>query len=180
LQLRINDRVKVIDEDFEGKVISVQAELVIIECQDGFEYNYSIFDLLRIGEDGKSEHKVRPIKEGVDNKTKPKYQSAKIEFSSQKPIIDLHLEVLCPNESFHSNHEALTYQINCCKETIELAIRKRIRNLIFIHGVGVGKLKTELRVMLRDNYPNIEFFDASYNHFGGGATEIIIHRINQL
>lgn len=180
MQLQINDRVKVIDEDFEGKVISVQRDSVTIECEDGFEYNYTLFDLIKIGEDGNSEHKIKPIEINTPNNKIPKHQSTSIELNSNKPIIDLHLEVLCPNESFYSNHEALSYQINCCKEAIEIAIRKRIRNLIFIHGVGVGKLKTELRIMLQENYPSIEYFDASYTQFGGGATEIIIHRLNRL
>lgn len=180
MQLEKNDRVKVVDEDFEGKVVQVSGESVVIECKDGFEYTFAIYDLIKIKEDGESEHRVKPISLEIEKKKVAQPIRSFIELKGAKPIVDLHLEELCPEEQFSSNHEALSYQLHHCRVVIETAIQKRIRNIVFIHGVGAGKLKLELRSMLEENYPTIEFFDASYNLFGGGATEIIIHRLNQL
>lgn len=180
MQLEKNDRVKVIDEDFEGKVVDVNKDTVVIECEDGFEYTFAIYDLIKIKEGGQSEHRVKPISIEIENKKVDQSLRSFIELKGTKPIVDLHLEELCPEERFSSNHEALSYQLHHCRMVIEMAIQKRIRNIVFIHGVGAGRLKLELRSMLEENYPTIEFFDASYNQFGGGATEIIIHRLNQL
>ena len=180
MQLKENDQVKVIDEDFEATVKLVKGDSVIIECEDGFEYTYEIYKLIKIKSDGDSEHIVKPISFETANSSKPSNLANQVALKGIKPEIDLHIEELCPNEKFRTNHEALVFQLNYCRKVIETAIRNRKRNLVFIHGLGAGKLKQELRNMLNETYPTIEFFDASYQTYGAGATEIIIHKLNKL
>ncbi len=48
--------------------------------------------------------------------------------------------------------------------------------MVFIHGVGAGTLKNELRKSLTKDYPQLYFQDASFKEYGFGATMIIIRR----
>ena len=54
---------------------------------------------------------------------------------------------------------------------MDFAIRKRIQKLVFIHGVGEGVLKSELDFLL-GRYDNLKFYDADYQKYGVGATEV--------
>jgi dsDNA-specific endonuclease/ATPase MutS2 len=54
------------------------------------------------------------------------------------------------------------------------AIANGIKKLIVIHGVGNGKLKQEITAILK-GIEGVSFHDASYKHYGFGATEILIH-----
>jgi dsDNA-specific endonuclease/ATPase MutS2 len=51
--------------------------------------------------------------------------------------------------------------------------------MVFIHGRGRGILREELRKMLAEEYPHIEYFDGNYMRYGSGATEIIIHGLGK-
>jgi dsDNA-specific endonuclease/ATPase MutS2 len=46
--------------------------------------------------------------------------------------------------------------------------------VIFIHGIGEGVLKRELQYLLK-KYP-VDFYDASYQKYGLGATEVYIYQ----
>jgi hypothetical protein len=50
-------------------------------------------------------------------------------------------------------------------------MRKRIQKIVFIHGVGEGILKAELDFLL-GRYDNLKFYDADYQKYGLGATEV--------
>ena len=45
--------------------------------------------------------------------------------------------------------------------------------IVFIHGVGEGVLKEELGYLFR-KYDNVKFYDADYQKYGLGATEVYI------
>jgi DNA-nicking Smr family endonuclease len=55
------------------------------------------------------------------------------------------------------------------------AEEKKIPRVVFIHGVGQGVLRQEIRKILNDYYPHCEFMDAPYHTYGYGATEVRIH-----
>ena len=46
------------------------------------------------------------------------------------------------------------------------------RKIVVIHGVGEGVLRHEIRKELDIYHPYFEYYDASYDQFGYGATEI--------
>jgi dsDNA-specific endonuclease/ATPase MutS2 len=55
------------------------------------------------------------------------------------------------------------------------AIRAGMREIVFIHGVGSGKLKEEIRRILAEEYPSCSFQDAPFSRYGfGGATLVAI------
>ena len=73
-----------------------------------------------------------------------------------------------------SNYEMLQIQINTAKNNLEMAIRNRRQRLVFIHGIGEGILKNELYKLFK-KYP-LEYYDASYQKYGQGATEVFIYQ----
>jgi hypothetical protein len=56
-------------------------------------------------------------------------------------------------------------------------MEKRISRIVFIHGVGEGILKEELGYLLR-RYDNLRYYDAEYQKYGLGATEVYIFQNN--
>lgn len=175
------DKVTVIDEDLSGTVIKLDGKWVVFECEDGFEYRYPASSLYRIGEDGELYMNPAEFKIPAKDEDLPKAPQGlpAINFKGGKASFDLHLEELLPDARVHPA-EALEIQLNYARTVIQKAIQLRVRQLVFIHGVGQGVLRDELRKMLRDNFPNIEFFDGDYQKFGPGATEVIIHGLGSI
>ncbi|UPT65640.1 MAG: DUF2027 domain-containing protein [Sphingobacteriales bacterium JAD_PAG50586_3] len=85
--------------------------------------------------------------------------------------VDLHIEELLDNMQGLTNGEMLEIQLTHARKKLEEAVIRRCRKVVFIHGVGNGRLKTEIRNLLT-NYTGLEFFDASLAKYGHGATEV--------
>jgi hypothetical protein len=85
--------------------------------------------------------------------------------------VDLHIEELIDNMTGLTNGDMLQIQLTHARKKLEDAVIRRCRKVVFIHGVGNGRLKTEIRQMLQ-GYTGLEFFDASLSKYGQGATEV--------
>jgi hypothetical protein len=90
--------------------------------------------------------------------------------------VDLHIDELVESIEGKNNLELLTIQLGYFQDCLEAFISKRFSKIIFIHGVGNGRLKTELRQILKDSYPKLPFYDASMSKYGLGATEVVIYQ----
>jgi hypothetical protein len=188
MEIEVGNTVFVIDEDLSGKVTRVEGNRLSFECEDGFEYTYYIDQLIVIDEDGTAKHEVKAynikseksyIKAPIEDNPSHFFEE-KIKFKGKKPEFDLHIEEVAPQAKFNTKHEALLFQMDFVRHVINLAYRRRVSRLVFVHGVGKGVLREQLRIMLTNDYPNIEFFDGPYNKFGNGATEIVIHGMGKL
>jgi hypothetical protein len=87
--------------------------------------------------------------------------------------INLHIEELLDNYKGMSNAEIIQVQLKHFQTALDTAINKHFRKLIVIHGVGNGRLKQEVRTIIT-SYDHLKYYDASYNKYGFGATEIVI------
>lgn len=85
--------------------------------------------------------------------------------------VDLHIEELLDDMRGLTNGEMLQIQLTHARKKLEDAVIRRCRKVVFIHGVGNGRLKTEIRRMLQE-YSGLEFFDAPLSKYGQGATEV--------
>ncbi len=182
MRLEVGDQVKLVDEDLRGVVVKVSENLITVQSEEGFDYQYPKEALIKLETDGSVQHTV-VINQDLSSKlstSKVNRVPSFIDLSGKKPIIDLHIETLNPLRSFNTNHEALLFQLEAVEQAILQAKLKRWRNLIFIHGVGSGKLRKSLQDLLSEKYPEVEYFDASYKNYGQGAIEIIIHGLGQL
>jgi len=64
-------------------------------------------------------------------------------------------------------------QIETAKRRLEFGFQNRIQRIVFIHGVGEGVLKLELEYLFK-RYESLKFYDANYQKYGQGATEVYI------
>jgi hypothetical protein len=86
--------------------------------------------------------------------------------------IDLHIEKLRNDYSGLTNGDILRIQMNCFRSALEDAISNKVKRIVFIHGVGNGTLKLEIRNELKRNYPEVTCQDASFKEYGFGATMV--------
>jgi DNA-nicking Smr family endonuclease len=85
--------------------------------------------------------------------------------------IDLHLKPA------QSAADVIERQITRFRGELAGAVRRGDREIIFIHGVGSGRLKEEIRRILREEYPSCLFQDAPFSRYGyGGATLVTIRK----
>ncbi len=89
---------------------------------------------------------------------------------ADKEEVDLHIHAIVDNYSRLSEGEILRIQMDKFARSLENAIRRNTRNIVFIHGVGNGKLKFEIRKTLDTKYPDLTYQDASFKEYGFGAT----------
>jgi len=87
--------------------------------------------------------------------------------------IDLHAEELMEFPKRYSNGQILQLQMDHFVAALDGALVKNAKRLVVIHGIGTGKLKSEIMAYLRTNgFTRVQ--DASYAKYGFGATEIIL------
>ena len=87
--------------------------------------------------------------------------------------IDLHIHELIDDIRGLSNAEMLNIQLKKFIEVMEANKSNKGKKVVFIHGVGNGTLKTELRKQLEQKYKGIYFLDASFKEYGFGATMVV-------
>lgn len=84
--------------------------------------------------------------------------------------VDLHIEELMENWSGMSNAQLLDVQLRRVQKEMDEAIAAHMRKVVFIHGIGNGRLKTEVRKVL-SAYKGVRINDGSFARYGFGATE---------
>ena len=176
-RFNVGDKVEVIDETINGLVTHVNSDVIKIETEDGFEIAYKATQLVKISgqiqvsnyDVAKIKHEKLASKKRKVNRVKPK------ERNMPKMEVDLHIHQLTDTTRGMNNFDMLNIQLETAKRQLEFAIRKRIQKVVFIHGVGEGVLKEELKYLF-NKYDNVTFYDAEYKKYGLGATEVYIYQ----
>jgi hypothetical protein len=88
--------------------------------------------------------------------------------------IDLHIHELLDDVRGLSNGEMLQVQLKKFHQVMEECQTKKGQKIVFIHGVGNGVLKQEVRKLLDSKYKKHYYQDASFKEYGYGATMVII------
>ncbi|MBN1599785.1 MAG: DUF2027 domain-containing protein [Bacteroidales bacterium] len=112
---------------------------------------------------------VAKIKEAEQEKKK----SAKA-YENLTEEVDLHIEEIIDDHKEMSNGEIINIQLGRFETALETALRGKTKKIIFIHGVGNGKLKYEMRKKLDRKYPDLKYQDASFREYGYGATIVYL------
>ena len=179
---KVNDFVSVLDDDLSGKIKRIEGDIIYIETLDGFELSFHKNEIIKMeGKSGfsKSIFSEKSLKEVVAEKERPKRRPT----ARKKPKerneatmeVDLHIHQLVPSTKNMSNFDMLTLQLDTAKRKLEYAMANRISKVVFIHGVGEGVLKLELEYLFR-RYDNLKYYDANYQKYGLGATEVYIYQ----
>jgi len=179
MNFKVGDLVSVLDEDLKGVIVNI-ADTITIETSEGFELEFSKSELIKVETDTTLRTNVfsnASLNEVVSQKEIPKKKSNKVKPKERyQPTleVDLHIHQLTKSTKGMTNHDMLTLQIDTAKRQLEFAIRKRIKKIVFIHGKGDGVLKLELEYLF-GRY-NVKFYEANYQKYGLGATEVYIYQ----
>lgn len=89
--------------------------------------------------------------------------------------VDLHIEELVDKPKELSNQQMLDIQMSRFQTALEGARKTpKTKKIVFIHGVGNGRLRYEIRKHLDRYYPNLDYQDASFKEYGYGATLVFV------
>ncbi|HET6992807.1 MAG TPA: DUF2027 domain-containing protein, partial [Bacteroidia bacterium] len=108
------------------------------------------------------------------NKSDKKTSTPHLKNQVLEKEIDLHIEELLDNWSGMTNAQLIDVQLKKMQKELDEAIANHYQRIIFIHGVGNGRLKSEVRRILA-GYKGIRFHDASLQRYGFGATEVLLY-----
>lgn len=164
----VGAKVRYLTEAGEGRIVDEGNRGFLVLDEDGFErwfqkshlvlVDHTLESILKSSE---TENKDRTVR---SYNPRPKKQSQVLE-------VDLHIHELLEFDSHLSDHEKLVHQLNVARHQIEKARRGHYKKVILIHGVGKGVLKEKIHEML-SGMERLEFYDASLQKYGKGATEI--------
>ncbi len=179
------DKVIFINDTGRGRVLEVLPNGDLkVEDENGFDYVVKATAVM------KEQGNLNKVVDNIDeydvqiaaNKDQPKLSKLERQVINSEPFskyspdtleVDLHIENLVDHPKKLSNGEIVEVQLKVFERMLRKAIEQRKRRAIFIHGVGQGVLRTEIRNLLA-YYPNVLFQDASYKTYGYGATEVLI------
>lgn len=182
MAFKVGDNVMVLDENLAGVIKSITGNSISLETEDGFLLEFNSKELvLNTGENAlhtglfnkSSINKVLSEKEQPKRRNQAKTR-AKDRYEPTMEV-DLHIHQLVKSYRGMSNHEILTTQLDTARHKLDWAIKKRIQKIVFIHGVGEGVLKMELDYLF-GRYDSVKFYDANYQKYGLGATEVYIYQ----
>lgn len=192
---KIGDRVSFLNDIGGGIIRSFNGDdEAMVESEDGFEVPYPLDELVLIGTRDEEEKAYKLDHDVVDGFVEkrlltPEKQKKEAEFDRKfrhlPPMtkrrkedvieVDLHIHQLVDDESGLEPHQKLDIQMKHFERMMETAIRDKRDRVVFIHGVGQGVLKNEIRKAL-EFYPECSFRDAPFHTYGvHGATEVTIH-----
>ncbi|MEW4922707.1 Smr/MutS family protein [Algibacter sp. 2305UL17-15] len=182
MRFKIGNRVAVLDEELSGVVKQIDETTVTLETEDGFLLDFEAHELVLLDTDNDLDaavfsnsnvNEVLSEKEGGKRKS---HKRVKPKERSQPAMeVDLHINQLVRSSRGMTNFDMLNLQMQTAKRQLEFAISKRIQRIVFIHGVGEGVLKAELESLF-GRYDNLKYYDANYQKYGLGATEVYFYQ----
>ena len=191
-KFQIGDFVRFLNDEGEGYIIQFPAEhLALVEDSSGFAFEHEIAELVLVPNQQKEMQQYNSIvpstREMLDRNMdseavrvaardfKSRYNeraSSVLPNSGQDFEVDLHIHELMDHYSSMSNGEIVEVQMQHFERMLRIAEERKVKKIIFIHGVGQGVLRQEIRQHLRMYYPQCEFLDGNYQKYGHGATEV--------
>lgn len=177
MKFKIGDTVETIDDNIYGIITKIIEDVITIEDNDGFEFQFEVNELILSISENSIENAIystdieaiKKEKESQKRKSVPTVRPK--ERNAPKFEVDLHIHHLTKSSRGMSNFEMLNLQLDTARGQLEFAMRKRIPKIVFIHGVGEGVLRQELETLF-GRYNNVKFYDADYKTYGLGATEV--------
>lgn len=140
---------------------------------DFFEENAMVFTIV----DTQKEVLVKSLSDKVIEKSiaqkdiKPK-QVIKVQ-EPELVEVDLHIHEIVDNYTSLQPGEMLEIQLARFSTALDTGIKSNTtRKMVFIHGLGNGKLKNEIIRKLQREYPKLRYQDASFKEYGFGATMV--------
>ena len=192
-KVKVGDRVKFLNDVGEGVVIKVETSIAIVEDESGFDHEYDLAELLPVGGEVEEEERYgnnlpdmsEVLAGDISEEKQKKLQEAfDIKYANERATnqkrrgefmeVDLHFHELVEDMSGLKDRTKLDIQLNHFERMMRIAAEQRIRKVIFIHGVGQGVLRHQIRSRLEMYYPECSVRDANPREYGSGATEVLL------
>jgi len=169
-----------IEKTIEIKAIKFAKESSFKE-NDYFHENAMLIDVFEYSLNSELEkfskddlQKIIKEKQESDNYAKQLSTKYKTKQKAELIEVDLHIQHLIDNYKNLSNGEIVEIQMERFHSELSNAIKNKADKIVFIHGVGKGVLKNELRRSLERDYKKLRFQDASFKEYGYGATIVFL------
>lgn len=176
---------KFLNDTRSGVVVGMDGGLVVVEDEDGFEIPVAPGELIlqsaeldRVLRDTSVTHTdkapARPATKAATPLPNEKYRIHHSHNDRDRFMeVDLHIHELIDSNRGLSNYDMLRLQLSHFERMIELARNLRIKRVVFIHGVGEGVLKSEIRKALQYE-ARCRYRDADFRVYGSGGTEVLL------
>jgi hypothetical protein len=172
MSFNVGDKVRFLSDVGEAEVMEHRGDEVRVMRDDGFDAWYPQNELVLIDRNdllAKSvfSGEIHPKDQEVIRVNKSQV------FTPDTNVmeVDLHIHNLVENERLVSKDKMLDIQMYHARRAIDEARARKVRRLILIHGIGQGILRTSIMKLL-DGYDRLQYYDASYQKYGKGATEV--------
>jgi hypothetical protein len=118
---------------------------------------------------------VFPLRAPEEKEIELKSDFAKVKKQKTRPVIvvDLHIEKLVSNPYALDRKLLMGIQLDHFEKSISDALMQNADKLVLIHGIGQGKLRSEIQKRLKDIPQVRSFGPADPKLYGNGATEAI-------
>lgn len=163
MKFSVGDTVAYLNTTGTGTVREVKGVEVLVADENGFDNWHHERELV--------------IRKRMEVGEVPQKDSPRPATTGNKPLRpgtyekDLHFPSLVDFPKNYTNRQMLDIQVNAARNAIDHARRSGIKKVILIHGVGEGILREEIHRML-ERMDKLQFYDASYDKYGSGATEV--------
>ena len=174
--MKPGDRVKISDEKGVYTVIrNISSKKILVSTIDGLEIPLLKDNLIIASQENEELYSVSSGKK-KEIPVKKKTGSGKKRPGGYREV-DLHIK---GSSGQSSDYHAIEIQVLKFRAELDRAIRENEKEIVFIHGVGGGKLKAMIRKILSESYINCQVHDGSYRKYGiDGATHVIIGRFGR-
>ena len=189
IKFQIGERVRFLNSDGFGIITKlIGNDKVELENEHGFDEVYLIKELVKeanqndyqtdnLSFNNQVNSKINADKSANESlELKNKFRHLDQYGQKDRDIIDLHIENLIDSHRGMSNFEILNIQMTHFRRFMNTSVAKQHKKVVVVHGVGEGVLRHEIRKELDIYYSKFEYYDAPYEEFGFGATEIRLRK----
>ena len=184
-------RVKFLNDVGSATVVRVEGSTVVVEDEDGFEHSVSaaelmaapdpevearqygdtIPDVAQLLAQEVGEKRMRELQKDFE----VRYQHAQATNMARRDAhmeVDLHIHELVDDQRGLPDRAKLAIQMDHFDRMMDIAKREKLRRIVFIHGVGQGVLRHQIRTTLEQHHPDCSYREGDPRKYGSGATEV--------
>ena len=195
MEIKKGSEVKFLNDVGGGIVLEIFSDgTASVEGEDGFDMKYNLTELMLVSDsiteqeeeyNNKLPDLAKIIAQDVSQERQQLIQKdfevkyANVRATNQQRrgehmVIDLHIHELIDDQSGLQDRTKLDIQLNHFERMMRIAGEQRVKRVIFIHGVGQGVLRNQIRTRLDSYYPDCTVRDGNPREYGAGATEVIL------
>ena len=172
MKFKIGDRVEFLNEVGGGEVVGEDGQgLILVRDEDGFDLPYPEDELIVQVNWQPKVPDIEKMSSTTNSKKEENHGYRLVSGKNTFMEVDLHIHMIADYTRNLTNHDMVMLQLDHFEKTLAEARSRRLQKVVYIHGIGKGRLRNELRKRLRDR-SNCEFRDADYHTYGMGATEV--------